>query len=101
MRMTTDVVVSGGGEFLAALRPVVGRDKVVRFYTKTNERRGPSARLDVCMLNGLPVLMIEFTDNAPREASRMVMRCDLDSDGAGSRCCIPSWLRTNCWLCAS
>ncbi len=81
--LTADVhaVSDGGGEFLAALRPVVGRDKVVRFYTKTNERRGPSVRLNIRMMNGLPALVIEFTDNAPREASRMVMRCDLDPDG--------------------
>ena len=74
-------VSDGGGEFLAALRPVVGRDKVVRFYSKTNERRGSSARLHMRMLNGLPALVIEFTDNAPREVSRMVMRCDLNPDG--------------------
>jgi RNA polymerase sigma-70 factor (ECF subfamily) len=74
-------VSDGGGEFLAALRPVVGRDKVVRFYTKTSERRGLNARLNVRMLNGLPALVIEFTDNAPREVSRMVMRCDLNPDG--------------------
>ena len=81
--LTADVqaVSDGGGEFLAALRPVVGRDKVVRFYIKTNERRAPSARLDVRLLNGLPALVIEFTDKAPREAARMVMRCDLDPDG--------------------
>jgi hypothetical protein len=28
----------GGGEFLAALKPVIGRDKVIRFYMKTLTR---------------------------------------------------------------
>jgi len=81
--LTADVqaVSDGGGEFLAALRPVVGRDKVVRLYVKTNERRGPSAHLDIRMLNGLPALVIEFTDNPPRAVSRMVTCCDLTPDG--------------------
>ncbi|HJY84071.1 MAG TPA: sigma-70 family RNA polymerase sigma factor [Candidatus Binatia bacterium] len=81
--LTADIraVSDGGGEFLAALRPVVGRDKVVRFYLKTNQRRGSSARSDIRMINGLPALVIEFTDNAPREVSRMVMCCDLAPDG--------------------
>src|SRR5262249_19101002 len=67
--LTADVraVSDGGGEFLAALRPVVGRDKVVRFFLKTNQRRGPSARSDIRMINGVPALIIEFTDNVPRE----------------------------------
>jgi RNA polymerase sigma factor (sigma-70 family) len=81
--LTADVraVSDGGGEFLAALRPVVGRDKVVRFYMKTNQRRGQSGRPDIRMINGLPALVIEFTDNAPREVSRMVMCCELARDG--------------------
>src|SRR5262249_25494803 len=80
--LTADVraVSDGGGEFLAALRPVVGRDKVVRFFMKTNRRRGASARSDIRMINGLPALVIEFTDTAPREGSRMVMRCELAPD---------------------
>src|SRR5262245_14620668 len=81
--LTADVqaVSDGGGEFLAALRPVVGRDKIVRLYMKTNARRGPSTSLAIRMINGLPALMIGFTNNAPREASRMVMGCDLTADG--------------------
>lgn len=74
-------VSDGGGEFLAALKPVVGRDHVIRFYIKIKERRGVGSRFDMCMLNGLPALVIELTDHAPREAARMVLRCDVNMNG--------------------
>jgi RNA polymerase sigma-70 factor (ECF subfamily) len=81
--LTADVraVNDGGGEFLAALKPIVGRDKVVRFYTKISGRRSAGVRLDLRTLNGLPALVVEYTDNAPREAARMVLRCELSLDG--------------------
>ena len=71
----------GGGEFLAALKPVVGRDKVIRFSMKTGVRSGAAPRVTMRMLNGLPALLIERPQARRREAVRFVVRCDLDAEG--------------------
>lgn len=81
--LTADVrsLSDGGGEFVAALKPIIGREKVMRFFTAIGGRRILGVRLDVRLLNGLPALIIEFTDQHPREAARMVMGCELSADG--------------------
>jgi RNA polymerase sigma-70 factor (ECF subfamily) len=33
------------------------------------------------MMNGLPALVIEFADQSPREAVRIVQRCEIGPDG--------------------
>jgi hypothetical protein len=71
----------GGGEFLAALKPVIGRDKVIRFYMKTAAQRGAPPHITIRMLNGLPALLIERPQARMREAVRFVLRCDLDAEG--------------------
>jgi hypothetical protein len=81
--LTTDVrsVTDGGGEFLAALKPIVGRDKVLRFYRKALEHNRPIARIDIQILNGLPALLIAFTDQSPQQAPRLVQQTTLTPEG--------------------
>ena len=81
--LTADVraLSDGGGEFLAALKPIIGREKVMRFFTAVSGRRSMGVQLGLRMLNGLPALVTEFSGQGPREAARMVMRCDLSPDG--------------------
>lgn len=55
VQTTTD----GGGEFRAALRTIVGRDKVVRFYLATAEN-ARDAGIDVRVLNGFPAVVVEL-----------------------------------------
>jgi RNA polymerase sigma-70 factor (ECF subfamily) len=75
-RTTTD----GGGEFRSALRTIVGRDKVARFYLAvSNIGQGHTAR--VVMLNGLPAAVIDTTIVPPRVAPRSVMQVDIDASG--------------------
>ena len=69
------------GEFFAARVPVVGRDKVARFYTNLAKRRGEGTRLEVRVLNGLPALITEFVDNLSGEAGRVVTTLELDEAG--------------------
>src|SRR5262245_45641039 len=81
--LATDVriLTDGGGEFVAALRPVVGRDKIIRFYNKTLERSRPLAASDIRLLNGLPALIVEFADEHPREAPTVVQQLTLTPEG--------------------
>ena len=76
VRATSD----GGGEFHAARVPVLGPKKVARFYTSIAARRG-IVRSDMRLLNGLPALVVEFGDDRPGEASRIVARLDVGPDG--------------------
>lgn len=71
----------GGGEFRAALNPIRGRDKVLRFYMKTLEHQRPIAHITIRMLNGLPALLIEYADHQVRQASQLVQSLGIGSDG--------------------
>jgi RNA polymerase sigma-70 factor (ECF subfamily) len=71
----------GGGEFAAALKPIVGRDKVLRFFTKLAQKTTQAVRLRMSMVNGLPAFVAEFTQQQPRTAPRFILRCDLAPDG--------------------
>lgn len=73
--------LSDGGEYAAAHRPVLGRDRVMRLFFGLNRRLGPQAGSSVRTLNGLPALLIDFGVRRPREAPRGVLRLDVGADG--------------------
>jgi RNA polymerase sigma-70 factor (ECF subfamily) len=77
-------VSDGAGEFVAALRPIVGRDKVVRLLLKLAEKQGAPTSLNVLLLNGLPTLVVELNP-AGKLAPRYVLRFELDGDGRVAR----------------
>jgi RNA polymerase sigma-70 factor (ECF subfamily) len=72
----------GGGEFHAALRPVVGRDRIVRFFFGLQRKLGAEVRFDVRTLNGLPAVVAEYDTPRERWGPRFVMRVDTDARGA-------------------
>jgi RNA polymerase sigma-70 factor (ECF subfamily) len=76
------LVSDGGGEFRAALRPVLGRDRVVRFFLGLQRKLGANVSFDVRTLNGLPAVVAAY--DTPREGwgPRFVMRVDTDGRGA-------------------
>ncbi|HLK35828.1 MAG TPA: RNA polymerase subunit sigma, partial [Polyangiaceae bacterium] len=82
------LVSDGGGEFRAALRPVVGAGHVTRFFLGLARKLGLPSRFDVRSMNGLPALVVEYEDH-PRPANgparawarRFVVRCDVDARG--------------------
>jgi RNA polymerase sigma factor (sigma-70 family) len=78
-------VSDGAGEVHAARVPIVGRARVARFYANLAARRGPLARLELRLLNGLPALVAELPPGPPGEARRFVLRCDLDAAGRIAR----------------
>jgi RNA polymerase sigma-70 factor (ECF subfamily) len=69
-----------GGDYRAARRIVRGSSRVARLYIGITKKQ-PIGRLDIRWLNGLPALIIEVLEPAPRVAPRMVFRCDLGPDG--------------------
>jgi RNA polymerase sigma-70 factor (ECF subfamily) len=76
------LVSDGGGEFRAALRPVLGPDRITRFFLGLTKKLGAPVRFEVKSLNGLPALMMEYDRPHDRWAKRFVVRCDVDAAGA-------------------
>ena len=74
-------VSDGGGEFLAALHPVVGRAKVLRFYARGSSHAGAVEAVELRMLNGLPGVLVTFGKLRPRQAKFGVIRCEIDAGG--------------------
>jgi RNA polymerase sigma-70 factor (ECF subfamily) len=70
----------GGGEYLAALLPVKGKDRVVRFLLGVQRKASAGGRFELRLLNGMPAVVAEVV---PRErfAPRYVVRCELGMDG--------------------
>ena len=77
-------LTDGGGEFRAALRPIVGRDKVARFFLSiAHIQQEISAR--VMTLNGLPAALFDAGKRPDRTAPRTVLQVTLDSSGRIAR----------------
>lgn len=74
-------LTDGGGEFVAALRPVRGRDKVARFFLGLTSRIGAGASVQPALVNGLPAVVIRLGSTQPKAAPRVVLACRLDDDG--------------------
>jgi RNA polymerase sigma-70 factor (ECF subfamily) len=74
-------VSDGGGEYLAALRPILGRDRVVRFLVGLQRKARWSGRVALASLNGLPAVVADIDDVGGRWAPRLVLRCELDERG--------------------
>jgi RNA polymerase sigma-70 factor (ECF subfamily) len=71
----------GGGQYFAARKPLVGPQRVARFFMNIARRRAPSSKFEMRTLNGMPALIGEFADGHAGEPPRMVLLCDIDADG--------------------
>jgi RNA polymerase sigma-70 factor (ECF subfamily) len=74
-------LTDGGGEFHAARKVLVGRERVALFYRRLSEQRAPDQRIAVSMLNGLPALVCDFGTLKTGYARRGVIRADVGDDG--------------------
>jgi RNA polymerase sigma factor (sigma-70 family) len=74
-------ISDGGGEYLAALRPILGRDRVVRFLTGLQRKARWQGRVALKSFNGLPAIVAEIDDPGSRFAPRLLVRCELDERG--------------------
>jgi RNA polymerase sigma-70 factor, ECF subfamily len=76
VRTTTD----GGGEFRSALRTIVGRDKVTRFYLAIAVHAA-SAAVRMPVLNGVPSVVLDLLSPADRIAPRFTITAQLNAEG--------------------
>ena len=76
-RMTSD----GGGQYRAARKPVLGREKVARFFVGVLSHGGPPGAVELCWLNGRPGVVTHVPTQHPRDAPRTCMTFDLDASG--------------------
>ncbi|MEW6270577.1 MAG: hypothetical protein AB1689_14915 [Thermodesulfobacteriota bacterium] len=74
-------LTDGGGEFFAARVPVVGRDRVLKFYGNVVQRRPGVTSSRMAIVNGLPALVSEFVQEVPRQATRLVTCFTVDGQG--------------------
>lgn len=71
----------GGGEFIAARVPIVGKKKVTLFYSTIAEKSPSSMIHEWKMMNGLPALITRFDPPIPHYAPLLVTLCDIDEEG--------------------
>jgi RNA polymerase sigma-70 factor (ECF subfamily) len=76
VRTTTD----GGGEFRSALRTIVGRDKVTRFYVAIAEGAA-HAKVRMPALNGVPSLIADIPSPTRGIAPRFTLTAELNAQG--------------------
>jgi RNA polymerase sigma-70 factor (ECF subfamily) len=69
-----DVVLlsDGGGEALAARRPILGRDRVVRFFLGVRTKEPPTSRIAIRDVNGEPGLVV-FDGAVLRSVASLVL----------------------------
>jgi RNA polymerase sigma-70 factor (ECF subfamily) len=71
----------GGGEFRAALLPILGPAKVTRFFVGLAERAGAPDRIEPVTVNGLPAVMLTYTPESTHYAPRVVLQLRVDAAG--------------------
>jgi RNA polymerase sigma-70 factor (ECF subfamily) len=82
-RLLTENIVSisdGGGEAAAALRPIVGRDRVMRLILGLSRKGGGVIKTSFVELNGFPAIVVETELHRPGLASRFSIHVELDGD---------------------
>jgi hypothetical protein len=73
-----------GEKFVAARKPVVGRDKVAFFHrklTRFTQIMDARPRMAFCELNGMPALLFEFEPTRSDISPRDVIRVEIDARG--------------------
>jgi len=71
----------GGGQYHAAGKPVVGPERVVAFYQRLLELRGPPLTWRIAEINGLPALLSTHAAKGPADAPRSVLAVVPRPDG--------------------
>jgi RNA polymerase sigma-70 factor (ECF subfamily) len=71
----------GGGEFFAARVPVVGRDRVLKFYGNISRRIAGGMRAEIRLLNGMPAIVAEIPRTGDGFPTFLVTRAEVDGDG--------------------
>ncbi len=83
----------GGGEFYAAINPILGAHNVARFYNGIFAKFGGVGGVRSIEVGGMPALFVELPDrgaghieiDVARVARRFVLQADVDADGRITR----------------
>jgi RNA polymerase sigma-70 factor (ECF subfamily) len=75
------LVSDAGGEFVTALRPVIGRDRVSRLVLGLAAKRILPTQVSFPRLNGGPGVVLDFAGARPPLPPRVVWECRLDGEG--------------------
>lgn len=71
----------GGGQYRAALNPIVGPDGIARFLLGIQRFVEGTPIVALRMLNGFPALVVDLPGATGPNAPRVVIRCDLEKHG--------------------
>jgi RNA polymerase sigma factor (sigma-70 family) len=71
----------GGGEYVTALQPILGRDRVVRLVFGLVAKRIYPTAVRFPRLNGGPGVVLDFAHVRPPLPPRVAWECRLDADG--------------------
>ena len=74
-------ISDGGGEYLAALRPILGARNIARFFLGISDDPALDYRAEMRVLNGLPALVVSVATPGPRRAPRFVLTVDVAANG--------------------
>ncbi len=80
LRDDVRLVNDGGGEFHAARKPVLGRDRVITFHRNVR-RDGVPVAARPATLNGLPAVLVTYAATDPKLAARIVVIATVDASG--------------------
>ncbi len=83
-RLLAEDVVSlsdGGGEVQAAMRPIRGRDKMLRLIAALNAKLVRAPRVERRVLNGLPAVVFEDVQSTATRATRYTVHVEVDDAG--------------------
>ena len=85
--LTENVVVvsDGGGEVTALLKPMYGRERVLRLITQLYEVYRGITQTSVCALNHQPAVIVERSNIKPGHAKRYTLQCEYDEEGSIKR----------------
>ena len=77
-----ETVTDAAGEYTALATPLVGRERVARFYLRAAlQRQAGGTRQEIRLVNGLPAALVTLLAPVRRQAPRSLLRCELDREG--------------------
>src|SRR5262245_46258500 len=76
------LATDGGGDFAALPAALAGRAAVARLLLRVARRRAPGSRIAIALADGEPPAAIEYARTVGRQAPRVLLRCELDAQGA-------------------
>lgn len=79
--LTEDAVLlsDGGGEYRAALNPLVGPDHIGRFFIGLLKKLGGEFNAEMRIANRLPAILVSYASPRTGWAPRLIVRCDVAS----------------------